>query len=150
MKTLLYIIFILQFNTVYAKNNHWETHYQKIHCNDIQGRTEVRIKYGRIDCETEKYAIEHDFAKKAFECIGQALYYAEVTNKIPVCALIFEHGASDVKATAIFNKATTHIPNIYLVKIFQDNNGIKCKIDNSKANNSKIHNKDLCKIIHLK
>lgn len=58
-------------------------------CNDLGGTMEyVLFDRTRVDCLTDKYAIEVDFAKKWAESIGQALYYADVTNKEPVVALI--------------------------------------------------------------
>ena len=50
----------------------------------------------RIDCLTEEYAIEFDFAKKWAESIGQSLYYAKKTGKKPAVAIITE-GESDLK-----------------------------------------------------
>lgn len=44
----------------------------------------------RVDVMTEEYAIEIDFTNKWAECIGQALYYGQVTNKKPVCLLLVE------------------------------------------------------------
>ena len=44
----------------------------------------------RIDCLTEDYAIEFDFAKKWAESIGQSLYYAKKTGKKPAVAIITE------------------------------------------------------------
>lgn len=51
----------------------------------------------RVDCLTEQYAVEVDFAKKWAECIGQALYYGERTKKYPACVLIMENGEKDIK-----------------------------------------------------
>ena len=42
----------------------------------------------RVDCLTNEYAIEVDFAKKWAESIGQSLYYAKMTNKKPAVGLI--------------------------------------------------------------
>lgn len=42
----------------------------------------------RVDCLTEKYAIEFDYAKKWAESIGQSLYYAKKTGKKPAVAII--------------------------------------------------------------
>lgn len=50
----------------------------------------------RIDCLTEDYAIEFDFAKKWAESIGQSLYYAKKTGKKPAVAIITE-GERDLK-----------------------------------------------------
>ena len=44
----------------------------------------------RIDCLTEEYAIEFDFAKKWAESIGQSLYYAKKTGKKPAVAIILK------------------------------------------------------------
>ena len=58
-------------------------------CNELNGTMEyVLFDRTRVDCLTDKYAIEVDFAKKWAESIGQALYYADVTNKEPAVALI--------------------------------------------------------------
>lgn len=63
---------------------------------DIGGVAEVAIESGRIDVETDVYAIEIDFVKKWKEGIGQALHYGEVTGKTPALALIVT-GAPDMK-----------------------------------------------------
>lgn len=50
----------------------------------------------RIDCLTDEYAIEYDYAKKWAESIGQSLYYAKKTGKKPAVAIIISK-ASDRK-----------------------------------------------------
>lgn len=50
----------------------------------------------RIDCLTDEYAIEFDYAKKWAESIGQSLYYAKKTGKKPAVAIILKQ-ASDKK-----------------------------------------------------
>jgi len=52
------------------------------------GKKEVKVDFGRADVLTESYAIEVDFLRKWKEGLGQALLYADVTNLIPVLALI--------------------------------------------------------------
>ena len=42
----------------------------------------------RVDCLTDEYAIEFEWAKKWAESIGQSLYYAEMTGKKPAIAII--------------------------------------------------------------
>ena len=42
----------------------------------------------RVDCLTDEYAIEYDWAKKWAESIGQSLYYAKMTGKKPAVAII--------------------------------------------------------------
>ena len=66
-----------------------EKYYQEKHCKSLNGEVEYSIpKQRRVDCLTEKYAIEYDFAGKIYECITQAKHYGIETHKKPVCALI--------------------------------------------------------------
>lgn len=44
----------------------------------------------RIDCLTQEYAIEFDYAKKWAESIGQSLYYAKQTGRKPAVAIILK------------------------------------------------------------
>lgn len=44
----------------------------------------------RVDCLTDKYAIEYDFANKKYEAVGQALHYAVMTGKQPKVVLIID------------------------------------------------------------
>lgn len=44
----------------------------------------------RVDCLTEEYAIEFDYAKKWAESIGQSLYYAKQTGRKPAVAIILK------------------------------------------------------------
>ena len=44
----------------------------------------------RVDCLTNYYAVEFDFAKKWAESIGQSLYYGEMTGRQPAIGLIIE------------------------------------------------------------
>jgi len=44
----------------------------------------------RIDCLTDEYAIEFDYAKKWAESIGQSLYYSKMTGKKPAVAIILK------------------------------------------------------------
>src|SRR5574344_654377 len=81
MKKFL-IIFILIFSITpcFAKNP--EKYYQTLWCNANNGKAEVILSdKTRVDCVTNDYAIEFDFAKKWAESIGQALYYGEKTGK---------------------------------------------------------------------
>lgn len=50
----------------------------------------------RVDCLTEEYAVEFDFAKKWAESIGQCLYYSKMTGKKPAAAIIITK-PSDMK-----------------------------------------------------
>lgn len=44
----------------------------------------------RIDCLTDEYAIEYDWASKWAESIGQSLYYAKMTGHKPAVAIIMK------------------------------------------------------------
>lgn len=45
----------------------------------------------RVDCLTQEYAIEYDWAKKWAESIGQAMYYSKMTGKKPAVAIIIKN-----------------------------------------------------------
>jgi hypothetical protein len=66
----------------------------------------------RVDCLTDDYAIEVDFAKKWAEGIGQSLYYADVTRKTPAVGLIV--GKKDKR----FLKRLKRIAKKYDIKVF--------------------------------
>lgn len=62
----------------------------------------------RIDCLTDEYAIEYDYAKKWAESIGQALYYSKKTGKKPAVALILEK-STDTKYVKRVREAASNI-----------------------------------------
>ena len=81
-----------------AKHIYPEKVYQEQWCKAHQGTIEYRLKdNSRIDCLTEEYAIEFDFANKWAEAIGQSLYYGLMTCKKPGIVLIIENGNKDIK-----------------------------------------------------
>lgn len=97
MKKLILIILLLII-PANAKHLYPEKEYQAHWCKAHNGKKEVRLNdKTRIDCLTDKYAVEFDFAPKWHECIGQALYYGQKTNKIPTCVLITENPQKDAK-----------------------------------------------------
>ncbi len=75
------------FNEDYQpKDKYKEADYVREYCSGeiehvLQDRT-------RVDCLTDEYAIEFDYAKKWAESIGQSLYYAKMTGKKPAVAII--------------------------------------------------------------
>ncbi len=88
---LFLLIFFLHSPITFAANMHKEKEYQKLWCEQHNGEIEyVLDDKTRIDCLTEDYAIEFDFAYKWAEAVGQALYYALKTNKKPGIVLIIE------------------------------------------------------------
>lgn len=75
-----------------------EKEYQGQWCKAQKGQQEYILNdKARIDCLTDNYAIEFDFASKWAESIGQALYYALSTGKAPGVVLIMENPEKDVK-----------------------------------------------------
>jgi len=89
-KILFFIALSLIFVGCSAKiKKHNERYYQTKLCNNLDGEMEYTLKdRTRVDCLTDEYAIEVDFAKKWAESIGQSLYYAEMTDKKPAVGLI--------------------------------------------------------------
>lgn len=70
------------------KEKYRESDYVKAYCNGI---IEYRLSdKTRVDCLTDEYAIEFDWAKKWAESIGQSLYYAKMTGKKPAVAIIIK------------------------------------------------------------
>lgn len=68
-----------------------EHYYQTKLCNDLNGQVEIVLQdKTRVDCLTDNYAIEVDFAKKWAESIGQSLHYAHMTGKKPAVGLIID------------------------------------------------------------
>ena len=88
---LFLLTFFLYSPTSFAANIHKEKEYQSVWCAQHNGKIEYILDdKARIDCLTEDYAIEFDFAYKWAEAVGQALYYALKTNKKPGIVLIIE------------------------------------------------------------
>ena len=68
------------------ENRFREADYVNAYC---KGIVEYRLPdKTRVDCLTDEYAIEFDWAKKWAESIGQSLYYAKKTGKKPAVAII--------------------------------------------------------------
>jgi hypothetical protein len=90
-----------------------EKYYQTKFCTKLNGIIEYRLKdTTRVDCLTDEYAIEVDWAKKWAEGIGQSLYYGLMTNKKPAVALIV--GKKDKK----FLKRLKKVTSKFNIKIF--------------------------------
>jgi len=77
--------------------NH-EAFYQARWCAEHNGLLEQVLKDGsRVDCLTQEYAIEFDFADKHHEALGQALLYSNMTQRLPGVVLIMENVEKDYK-----------------------------------------------------
>ena len=96
-----------------SKPKHNEKYYQTILCNELNGVMEYRLSdRTRVDCLTQEYAIEVDFAKKWAESIGQALYYSQMTSKQPAVALIVADNEYR------FVKRLEKVTDKFLIKVF--------------------------------
>jgi hypothetical protein len=81
-----------------------EKDYQQDWCTLQHGQIEyVLPDKTRVDCLTEQYAVEFEFASNWAEAIGQSLYYAAMTDKKPGIVLIYEKD-SDTKYLDRINK----------------------------------------------
>ena len=75
----------------YVYHPHNESSYQHSYCAIHNGIEEYELSdKTRVDCLTEKYAIEFDFANKKYESVGQALWYGINTGKTPKVVLILD------------------------------------------------------------
>jgi hypothetical protein len=73
-------------------HEHVEKWYQQRWCAQNGGEEEVILAdTTRIDCLTEKHAIEFDFGSKWAESLGQALHYGALTGKRAGIVLILEN-----------------------------------------------------------
>jgi len=93
-----------------------ERYYQIQLCEKLGGEMEVVLQdRTRVDCLTDEYAIEVDFAKKWAEGIGQSLYYAYMTHKKPAIGLII--GQKDSRFLNRLQKSTKKLNiKIFLIK----------------------------------
>jgi len=91
-----------------------EKYYQTIICEQLDGKMEYVLKdKTRVDCFSDEYAMEVDFAKKWAESIGQSLFYAEMTGKKPAIGLII--GKKDAK----YVKRIKRVTDKFNIKIFK-------------------------------
>lgn len=94
----------------YVKHQHSESSYQHAWCAKYKGIEEYENKdFTRVDCLTEKYAVEFDFANKWAESIGQALHYQYMTGKKAKVVLILE----DPKHEMVYYKRVKKLGRIH-------------------------------------
>lgn len=95
---LLFCLFLTISQNAYGARIHPEKIYQNVWCQKNNGAAEVELAdKTRVDCLTDDYAVEFDFANKWAEAVGQSLYYAFMTGKAPAVVLIIENGQKDMK-----------------------------------------------------
>lgn len=89
--TIAFILLFVCIRTTQAAHLYKEKLYQDAWCAAYSGQTEYKLDdNARVDCLTEEYAIEFDFAPKWGESIGQELYYGIKTGKTTGVVLIME------------------------------------------------------------
>jgi hypothetical protein len=94
-----------------------ERYYQEILCNDLQVKVEVVLEdKSRVDCLTDEFAIEVDWANKWSQGVGQAMYYALMTGKKPAIGLIMSQSKSDKRHYERLMLVTEEL-NIHLIRI---------------------------------
>jgi hypothetical protein len=109
--TIAVLLSSLMEDKVPIKKN--EAYYQVQFCEKVNGITEFILPdRTRVDCLTDDYAIEVDWAKKWAESIGQSMFYADMTNKKAGVALIV--GEKDHR----YLKRINHIARKAKIKIF--------------------------------
>ncbi|MDQ7060905.1 MAG: hypothetical protein Q9M43_07090 [Sulfurimonas sp.] len=116
---MLRLICILVFPLLFvacshASKKYHEKHYQTLLCNELDGKMEYVLKdRTRVDCLTDAYAIEVDFAKKWAEGIGQSLYYVHMTGRKPAIGFIMDED----KDQRYFKRLDT-LARKYGIKVF--------------------------------
>jgi hypothetical protein len=82
-------LFLLLFSTNALAST--EAYNNNIYCSAMRGQQEYKLENRvRVDCLTDKYAIEMDWANKWYEGITQSLYYAMKTGKQAKLVLIMK------------------------------------------------------------
>ena len=91
LKNLSFIVVVLTIcgcATTYTGKKD-EKYYQKLWCGQQKGIMEYVLDDStRVDCLTDRYAVEVDWDHKWAEGVGQAQYYAEKTGRKPGLLLI--------------------------------------------------------------
>lgn len=93
---LIVLTVLLSASSSEARRLFKEKAYQKAWCESAGGVTEVVLQdKTRVDCVTDEYAVEVDFASKWAEAVGQSLYYAIMTGRRPGILLIMEEKSDE-------------------------------------------------------
>jgi predicted amino acid racemase len=122
MKKYLLLPLILIFTSCISTNEkptkkYSEKYYQEKFCKELNGKIEYRLfDKTRVDCLTNEYAIEVDFAKKWAEGIGQSLYYSKITKREPAVALIINIDSEERYLRRLKTVAKDHNITIFLIQ----------------------------------
>lgn len=114
---LVLAIPLLFANCSQGSKKYYEKYYQTVLCNELGGEMEhVLEDRTRVDCLTDEYAIEVDFAKKWAEGIGQSLYYAHMTGKKPAIGFIINKEKDERYIKRLNTIAKEYKIKIYLIE----------------------------------
>lgn len=118
---VLFLLVAVVFTGCTKAKKHNEKYYQTLLCNKLGGLMEQSLlDRTRVDCLTDEYAIEVDFAKKWAESVGQSLYYAEMTEKKPAVGLIVRKNKKDKRHM----KRLKVLAKKYNITIFEIERGV--------------------------
>lgn len=111
---MAYSLLLIFASSCFAAHRHLEKEYQAVWCAEHDGTTEYLLPDDtRVDCLTNDFAIEFDFAVKWAESIGQALYYALRTDRTPGVVLILER-----QADRRYLKRIEAVADVYGIKVW--------------------------------
>lgn len=112
---LLCVVLILSVSKSLASHFYLEKEYQEAWCSLNGGVSEYILPdKTRVDCVTNDYAIEFDFANKWAESIGQALYYGISLGKSAAIVLILENPPRDKK----YLNRLLSVAKLYNIKVW--------------------------------
>ena len=88
-----------------------EEDYSSAWCKEQNGIVTTLRDGTKPDCLLENEAVEFDWGKgmKPYECTGQALHYAAVTGKRPLCILIQGRGIDDKEFAKAVKKVSVPV-----------------------------------------
>lgn len=93
-----------------------ESYYTKLLAQRLDGVTEHKVQSGRVDIFTDQYAIEVKRASDWKHSIGQALWYAQQTNRQPGIILIMK--SMDDRKYGIMLETTLQYAELDKVKVW--------------------------------
>jgi len=111
MRPWILFFLVLSFHQItVAKPLYNESFYSDAFCNTRGGVSELVLEDGsRVDCLTEKYAVEADRAYKWAESIGQSLLYSDLTGKEPAVLIILYDNDKDCSYIKRLYNATKNL-----------------------------------------
>ena len=94
----LFLILTLLIISINGIAKETEKYYSAKFCEEMSGQADYTLQdKSRVDCLTETHAFEVDWADgmKVYEAIGQSLYYASQTGKLPGILLLIRKDNSE-------------------------------------------------------